>query len=74
MVFHAIDGVEMVVVAVRSVLLRVDVLPERGVEIGTFEVMRCKSVAGKDGVYISRLDNFGERDTGVAIEGKRRGP
>ena len=57
-VLHAVDGIEMVVVAERLALLRVDILAERRVEVGSLQVVCGQRIAGEHGVRIAACNNL----------------
>ena len=69
---HAVDGVQVVVVAERAVLLRLDVLAERRVEVRALQIVRGQRVSGEHRVDVARLDDLGERRAREAVERERR--
>ena len=69
---HAVDRIEVVVMPVRNVLLRVDVLPERGVKVSPLKIMRCERIACEHRVHISPFDQRGKRRARIAVKGKGR--
>ena len=60
------------VVPVRHGLLRIDVLPQRGVQIRALQIVRRKGVAREDGVDIAVFDQLGHRRARVMVKGKGR--
>lgn len=62
---HAVDGVQVVIVAVGAVLLGVDVLAEGRVEVGPFQIVGGESIAGEDRIGIAGVDDFREGLAGV---------
>lgn len=64
--------VEVVVVSVRLGLLRVDVLPEGGVQQRGLEVVRAEGVAGEQTVAVAVFDQLLHGGAGALVEGKGR--
>ena len=58
--------------AERAVLLRLDVLAERRVEVRALQIVRGQRVSGEHRVDVARLDDLGERRAREAVERERR--
>ncbi len=71
-VAHAVDGVQVMVVPVGAVLLGVDVLAERSVEVSPFQIVGGQGVAGEHSVHVAGVDDLREGLAGIAVEGEGR--
>ena len=69
---HAVDGVKMMIVAVRHGALRVDVLPERRLKVGRLQIVCGQRVARQNGVNIAVFDQLGHGRAGVMVKGEGR--
>ena len=69
---HFVDYVQMVVVSVRVRFLRVDILPERGVQQRALEIVRRERVSGQQTVRIAVFDQFLHCPARVIVERERR--
>ena len=67
---HFVDYVQMVVVSVRVRFLRVDILPERGVQQRTLQIVRRERVSGQQTVRIAVFDQFLHCPARVIVKGK----
>ena len=72
MIAHAVDGVKMMIVAVRHGALRVDVLPERRLKVGRLQIVCGQRVARQNGVNIAVFDQLGHGRAGVMVKGEGR--
>ena len=69
---HAVDGVQMVVMAVGAVLLGLDVLAQRRVEVGAFQIVGGQGVAGEHRIGVAGIDDLGEGIARKAVEREGR--
>ena len=67
---HFVDYVQMVVVSVRVRFLRVDILPERGVQQRALQIVRRERVSGQQTVRIAVFDQLLHRPARVIVKGK----
>ena len=67
---HFVDHVQMVVVSVRVRFLRVDILPERGVQQRALQIVRRERVSGQQTVRIAVFDQFLHCPARVIVKGK----
>ena len=57
---HPVDGVQMVVMPVGLTFLRVDVLPQSGVEVGSLQIVGGQRVARQHGMDKAACDEPGK--------------
>ena len=69
---NPVDGIQMVVVPVRLQGLRIDVLPQRCLQIGRLEVVRCKCIPCEEGMDITVRNQFGKGLSRIVVESEGR--
>ena len=69
---HAIDGVEMVIMSVRHRLLRINVLPQRGVQVRALQIVRRQRISRQNRVDIAVFDQLGHGRTRIVVKSKGR--
>ena len=69
---HAVDGIQMVIVAVEMVLLGVDILPQRRAQVRALQIVGRQRVARQQPVDVAPRDQFGEGVAGVVVKADRR--
>ena len=69
---YTVDRCQMIVMAIFHCLLRINILTERRIHIGSLQIMRCKCISCHHAVYITMLDQLRKSSPRIRIKAEGR--
>ena len=68
----AVDGVQMIVMPIRDILLGVNILTQCGVKEGSFQIVGRQCIAGQHRIHVPSVDQLAESISCIVVEGEGR--